>query len=111
MSDEVGRYIPEGVAAGIMGNMSRLQRAMDAMETIRPDMGLTLSNVAQTLPNAVNFANNNTASRSGENNPVLVIENVTNLDSREIGRSTSKYVMEEHDVNRNWRLRQLGVQI
>ena len=111
MSDEVGRYIPEGVAAGIMGNMSRLQRAMDAMGAIRPDMGLTLSNVAQTMPNAVNFANNNTASRSGENNPVLVIENVTNLDSREIGRSTSKYVMEEHDVNRNWRLRQLGVQI
>lgn len=41
MADEIGKWIPEGIAVGIEGNMSGLRRAVSGMaQTIMPDMSV-----------------------------------------------------------------------
>ncbi|WP_412095278.1 phage tail tape measure protein [Bacillus inaquosorum] len=97
--DEVGKFLPLGLAVGIERNIGAVQSAADAMASAamidaqdyayNPSMALTGGKMAK-----VKHAFEASVSKPDEGQP-LHIELVTVMDGEEIGRRTERYVSAE----------------
>lgn len=97
---EVGKWIPEGLAVGIEGNVGSVESAMDAMHDATAftpasgasDMGRTGGSM-ETLLNALTS---------------MRIEVVTNIDGKEVARTTAPFMQDELNRRETFANRKLG---
>lgn len=97
---EVGKWIPEGLAVGIEGSVGSVERAMDAMHDATAftpasgtlDMGRTGGSM-ETLLNALTS---------------MRIEVVTNIDGKEVARTTAPFMQDELNRRETFANRKLG---
>ena len=116
MRDEIGRYIPEGVAVGINRYSNKAYEAMNRLSTglmnpISPEIASGAYNIGLTsgvVNNINNFYNNQNESKDKimeVNVPVYLYPNAP----KEIGYATATFV-EEKNKNNTRTLRRLGGQ-
>lgn len=97
---EVGKWIPEGLAVGIEGSVGSVESAMDAMHdatAFTPALGT--SDLGRTGGSMETLLNALTSMR---------IEVVTNIDGKEVARTTAPFMQDELNRRETFANRKLG---
>lgn len=96
MRDEVGRFIPEGVAVGIDKYANKAYMAMSSlskglMKPISPEIAAGANHLGG-LTGASQIINNNYAySQSNDEGKYIIVKSEVNLDGHKIAEGTNKY--------------------
>lgn len=105
MRDEIGRFIPQGIAVGIDADADRAYKAMSNLASglmITPEMALGTQRMS--LASAGSQIINNTYNTTNSNvKRMYQLESIVNLDGREVGRGVARYT--EDELNRNKKIR------
>jgi tape measure domain-containing protein len=92
MAQEVGQWLPKGIAVGIEANTDSIEKAMDNIDDL----------IVDSMNNAVNFKNGafndsaNLLSNYNLNGDIIIqgnLESSVMLDGRKVGQETAPYVM------------------
>lgn len=107
MRDEIGRFIPQGIAVGVEADAYKAYKSMDdlsagILRSISPEIALGTSNMGLTTSGSQII--NNTYNTAGSSvKRIYQLESIVNLDGREIGRGVAEYT--ENELNRNKKIR------
>ncbi|MGG5331615.1 phage tail protein [Enterococcus sp. AZ163] len=102
MRDEIGKYIPQGIAVGIEADADTAYNAIRSLgegisKSISPEMALGTSRMGLATTGS-QIINNSYITKKSSVNRVYELHTTVDLDSREVGRSVSVY--SEKELNR-----------